>query len=153
MAEPSRWISDDFADDQAVSFRRAGERSIAADQAGADVRRCLRQQFGRGVAEAALIEEEEVEAGEVWCDQGELLAQRRLRQAQCSRDGKPAGLDVEQHERAVVGATGEIKAGYELQRRQAHKISAAASSLARYATCGSCCGDRSRACEEQEDET
>ena len=25
--------------------------------------------------------------------------------------GEPAGLDVEEHERAVVGATGEIKAG------------------------------------------
>src|SRR3954452_1110982 len=45
-----------FANDQAVSFRRAGERAIAADQADADVRRCLRQQLGSGIAEAALIE-------------------------------------------------------------------------------------------------
>ena len=44
-------------------------------------------------------------------DEGELLAQRRLRQAQCSRDGEPVRRGVEEHERAVVGATGEIKAG------------------------------------------
>ena len=42
------------------------------------MRRCLRQQFGRGVAEAALIEEEEVEAGEVRRDHRELLAQRSV---------------------------------------------------------------------------
>ena len=71
-----------LADDQAVSLSRAGERAIAADQADADVRRCFRQQFRGGVAEAALIEDEEVEAGEVRGDQGELLAQRSLRQAQ-----------------------------------------------------------------------
>ena len=76
-------------DDQAVSLHRARERAIAADQADADVRRCSRQQFRGGVAEAALIEDEEVEAGEVRCDKGELLAQGRLRQAQCSRDGEP----------------------------------------------------------------
>ena len=70
-----------LANDQAVSLHRAGERSIAADQADADMRRCFRQQFGSGVAEAALIEEEEVEAGKVRCDQSELLAQRSLRQA------------------------------------------------------------------------
>ena len=58
-----------LADDQAVSLRRAGERAIAADQADADVRRCFRQQFRGGVAEAALIEDEEVEPGEVRCDQ------------------------------------------------------------------------------------
>ena len=46
-----------LADDQAVSLRRAGEWAIAADQADADMRRCLRQQFRSGVAEAALIEE------------------------------------------------------------------------------------------------
>ncbi len=70
-----------LADDQAVSLRRAGERAIAADEADADVRRCFRQQLRGGVAKAALIEDEEVEPGEVWCDQGELLAQRSLRQA------------------------------------------------------------------------
>ena len=59
-----------LANDQPVSLRRAGERAIAADQADADVRRCLRQQFRSGVAEAALIEDEEVEPGEVRCDQG-----------------------------------------------------------------------------------
>ena len=75
------------------------------------MRRCLWQQFRSGVAEAALIEDEEVEAGEVRCDQGELLAQRRLRQAQRSADGEPVGLDVEEHERAVVGPTGKIEAG------------------------------------------
>ena len=100
-----------LADDQAISLRRAGERAIAADQADADMRRCFRQQLRSGVAEAALIEDEEVEAGEVRCDQGELLAQRRLRQAQCSRDGEPVGLDVEEHERAVVAPAGEIEAG------------------------------------------
>ena len=92
-------------------MRRAGERSIAADQADADVRRCLWQQFCSGIAEAALIEDEEVEPGEVRCDQSELLAQRSLRQAQRSPDGEPVGPDVEEHERAVVGATGKIKAG------------------------------------------
>ena len=100
-----------LADDQAVSLRRAGERAIAADQADAYVRRCLWQQFCRGVAEAALIEDEEVEAGEVRCDQGELLAQRRLRQAQRRADGEPVSLDVEEHERAVVAPAGEIEAG------------------------------------------
>ena len=104
-----------LADDQAVSLRRAGERAIAADQADADVRRCFRQQFRSGVAEAALIEDEEVEAGEVRCDQGELLAQRRLRQAQRRADGEPVGLDVEEHERAVVAPAGEIETGDELQ--------------------------------------
>ena len=104
-----------LADDQAVSLRRAGERAIAADQADADVRRCFRQQFRSGVAEAALIEDEEVEAGEVRCDQGELLAQRSLRQAQRGADGEPVGLDVEEHERAVVAPAGEIEAGDKLQ--------------------------------------
>ena len=104
-----------LANDQAVSLRRAGERSIAADQADADVRRCFRQQFCSGVAEAALIEDEEVEPGEVRRDQGELLAQRSLRQAQRGADGEPVGLDVEEHERAVVAPAGEIEAGDELQ--------------------------------------
>ena len=98
-----------LADDQAVSLHRAGERAIAADQADADVRRCSRQQFRGGVAEATLIEDEEVEAGEVRCNEGELLAQGRLRQAQCSRDGEPVGLDVEEHEGAVVASTGDIE--------------------------------------------
>jgi hypothetical protein len=44
-----------------------------------------RQQFRRGVAEAALIEVE-VKPGEMRCE-GELLAQRSLRQAQCYGDG------------------------------------------------------------------
>src|SRR5215203_6216385 len=65
------------------------------------MRRCLRQQLCSGIAKAALIEEEEVEAGEVRCDQGELLAQRSLRQAQRSRDGEPVNLDVEEHERTL----------------------------------------------------
>ena len=92
-------------------MRRAGERAIAADQADADMRRCFRQQFCGGIAEAALIEDEEVEPGEVRCDQGELLAQRSLRQAQRSSDGEPVSLDVEEHERAVVTSAGEIEAG------------------------------------------
>ena len=29
----------------------------------------------------------------------------------CSRDGEPVGLDVEEHERAVVAPAGEIEAG------------------------------------------
>ena len=70
-----------LTDDQPVSLRRADERAIAADQADANVRRCFRQQFCCGVAEATLIEDEEVDAGEVRCDEGELLAQWRLRQA------------------------------------------------------------------------
>ena len=100
-----------LADDQAVSLRRAGERAIAADQADAEVRRCLRQQLRGGVAEAALIEDEEVEPGEVRCDQGELLAQRRLRQAQCSRDGEPADHTCKEHQRAKVAPTGKIETG------------------------------------------
>jgi hypothetical protein len=75
------------------------------------MRRCLRQQFRGGVAEAALIEDEEVEAGEVWCDQGELLPQGRLRQAQRGADGEPTGLDIEEHERAMVTTAGEVEAG------------------------------------------
>ena len=97
MAAPSRWISHDLP---AInrSLRRAGKRAIAADQADANVRRCFREKFCSGVAEAALIEDQEVEPGEVRPDQGELLAQWRLGQAQCSRDGEPVGLDVEEHE-------------------------------------------------------
>ena len=76
------------------------------------MRRGGRQQFRRSVAEAALIEDEEVEAGDARCDQGELLAQRCLRQAQCSRDGEPIGCDVEKHKGAVVASAGEIEAGY-----------------------------------------
>ena len=68
-----------LADDQPVSLRRAGEWAIAADQANADVRRCFRQQLGSGVAKTTLIEDEEVEADEVRCDDSELLAQRSLR--------------------------------------------------------------------------
>ena len=75
------------------------------------MRRCSRQQFRRRIAEAALIEDEEVEPGEVRRDQRELFAQRNLRQAQRRTDGEPVGLDVEEHEGAMVGATGEIKAG------------------------------------------
>ena len=71
---------------------------MTGDQASADVRRCFRQQFRGDIAEAALIEDEEVEPSEVRCDQGELLAQWRLGLAQCSRDGEPVGLDVEEHE-------------------------------------------------------
>ena len=65
-------------------------------------------------ADAALIENEEVEAGEERCDQGELLPQWSLRQAQRRADGEPAGRNVEEHEGAMVGATGEIETGDEL---------------------------------------
>ena len=99
-----------LANDQAVSLRRAGERAIAADEADAYVRRCLWQQLCSGVAEATLIEDEEVEPGEVRCDQGELLPQRRLRQAQHSADGEPARRDVKEQERAMIASTGEIEA-------------------------------------------
>jgi len=100
-----------LTDDQAVAVRPAGEWAIAADEADAHVRRRFRQQFRGGVAEAALIEDEEVEAGEVWCDQGELLSQRSLRQAQRRADGEPVSLGVEEQERAVVAPAGEIEAG------------------------------------------
>src|SRR4051794_513012 len=56
-----------LANDQAVSVRRAGQPAIAADQADTDVRRCLREKLCGNVAEAALIEDEEVEPGEVRC--------------------------------------------------------------------------------------
>jgi hypothetical protein len=100
-----------LANNQAVSLRWADERSIAADQADTNASWVFRQQFCSGVAEAALIEDEEVEPGEVRRDQRELFAQRSLRQAKRRTDGEPAGLVREEHERAVVGATGEIKAG------------------------------------------
>ena len=95
-------------------MRLAGKRAIAADKADADMRRCFRQQFRRGVAKATLIKNQEVEPGEVRCDQSELLSQRRLRQAQCSRDDEPVRLDVEEHEGAVVASTREVETGYEL---------------------------------------
>ena len=60
--------------------------------------------------------------------------QRSLRQAQSCRDGEPAGLDVEQHERAVVTPAGEIEAGNQLQMRQAHKTSTAPRSDRRWLT-------------------
>ena len=104
-----------FPDDQAIALRRAGERAIAADEADAHVRRCLRQQLGSGVAKATLIKDQDVEACEVRCDEGELLAQRRLRQAYCSRDGESVRCDVEEHERAVVAPAGKIETGDELQ--------------------------------------
>ena len=47
----------------------------------------------------------------MWRDQAELLAQRSLRQAQRRADGEPVGLDVEEHEGAVVASTGKIEAG------------------------------------------
>ena len=100
-----------LADDEPVSLRRAGEWAIAAEETNANVRWCLREKLCSGVADAALIEDEEIEPGEVRCDQGELLPQGCLRQAQRRTDGEPAGFDVEEHERAVVGATGEIKSG------------------------------------------
>ena len=67
MTVPSRWISHDLPN-QASPSSRTGERAIAADEADADVRRCLWQQLCSGVAEAALIEDQEVEPGEVRCD-------------------------------------------------------------------------------------
>ena len=51
-----------LANDQAVAACRADERAVAADEANTEVRRCLRQKLCGGIAEAALIEEEEVEA-------------------------------------------------------------------------------------------
>src|SRR5215207_1526336 len=104
-----------FPDDQAIALRRAGERAIAADEADAHVRRCLRQQLGSGVAKATLIKDQDVEACEVRCDERELLAQRRLRQAYCSRDGESVRCDVEEHERAVVAPAGKLETGDELQ--------------------------------------
>ena len=100
MAAPSRWISHDFPTINRSPLP-AGERAIAADEADADMRRCFRQQFRSGVAKATLIEDEEVEAGEVWCDQSELLSQRSLRQAQRRTDDEPVRLGVQEHERAM----------------------------------------------------
>jgi hypothetical protein len=100
-----------LSEDQSVPSRQARERSITGDQASADVRRCFRQQFSGDIAEAALVEDEEVEAGEVRFKEGELLTQGSLRQAQRRTDGEPIGLGVEEHKRAVVAPAGEIKAG------------------------------------------
>jgi hypothetical protein len=100
-----------FPDDQAIAACRAGEWAIARDEADADVRWRFRQQLCSGVAKAALIEDEEVEAGEVRCDQGELLPQQSLRQAQRGADDEPVRLGVEEHERAKVAPTGKIEAG------------------------------------------
>ena len=99
-----------LTDDQAVALHRAREWAIAAEQADAHVRRCFWQQFRGSIAEAALIEDEEVEPGEVWCNHCELLAQRSLRQAQCSRDGEPLRRGVEEQEGAVVTPAGEVEA-------------------------------------------
>jgi hypothetical protein len=109
MAVPSRWISHVLPTDQPVSLSRTGERAIPADEADANVRRGFRQHFAGSVAEAALIEDEEVEAGEVRRDQRELFAQGSLRQAQRGVDGEPVSLDVEEHEGAVVAPAGEVK--------------------------------------------
>ena len=62
-----------------------------------------------------MIEDEEVEPGEVRCHQGELLAQRSLRQAQCGGDGEPIAPNVEEHARAVIAPTGKIEAGYRIE--------------------------------------
>jgi hypothetical protein len=112
-----------LADDQAIAEGRAGEWALAADEADTDMRRGGRQQFRGGVAEAALVENEEVEPSEVRRNQSELLAQRSLRKAHCCSDGEPVRLDVEEHERAVVASAREIEAGNQLQRRQAHETS------------------------------
>ena len=85
----------------------------------------FRQQFRSGVAKATLIEDEEVDAGEARRDQGELLAQRRLRQAQRGADGEPVGPNVEEHERAVVAAAGEIETSDENAIMRAHTLSGA----------------------------
>jgi hypothetical protein len=100
-----------LADDQAVSLSRAGEWAIAGDQADADVRRCFREKLRGSVAEAALIEDQEVEPSKVRGDQAELLAQRSLRQAQRRADGEPISLDIEEYERAVIATAGEVKTG------------------------------------------
>jgi hypothetical protein len=66
-----------LANNQAVSLSRSGNRAVAADQADADMRRCFRQQFRGGVAEAALIKDQDVEPGEARCrDTGKRLADR-----------------------------------------------------------------------------
>ena len=58
-------------------------------------------------------------------DQAELLAQRRLRQAQRRADGEPVGLDVEEHKRAVVTSAGEIETSDENAIMRAHTLSGA----------------------------
>ena len=52
-----------LTDDQTVAMGRLRKRTIAANQADANVRRFARQQFRGGVAEAALIEDEEAPGG------------------------------------------------------------------------------------------
>ena len=47
---------------------------IAGEEADADMRRCFRHQFRGDIAEAALIEDEEVEPTEVRCDSATVLA-------------------------------------------------------------------------------
>ena len=96
-----------LANDQAVLFTprgRFGQRSRCRATPTCGVVSAAIS--AAGIAEAALIENEEVEAGEVRCDEGELLAQRNLRQAQRSRDGEPVSLDVEEHEGAVGDSGG-----------------------------------------------
>jgi hypothetical protein len=114
MAVPSRWISHDLPMTKRSPCAERASGAIAADQADADVRRCLRQQFRGSVAEATLVKDEEVEASEMRRDPAELLAQRSLRQAQSCGDGESLGLDGEQHERAVVASSGDIQTGDEL---------------------------------------
>ena len=108
MARPSRWISHDFP-----TTRRSplGERASGRSPPIRHTPTCGGVFGSSGVAEAALIEDEEVEPGEVWSDQGELLPQGGLRQAQRSRDGEPVRRGVEEHEGAVIAPACQIEAG------------------------------------------
>ena len=72
-----------------------------------------------------MIKDEEVEPGEVWCEQGELLTQRRLRQAQRRAEAEPVGLSVEEHEGAVITSAGEIETSDENAIKRAHTLSGA----------------------------
>ena len=58
---------------------------------------------------------EEVEPGEVRCDESELLAQGSLGQTTRCADGEPVGRDVENHQRAVITPKGKGEAGNQLQ--------------------------------------
>ena len=89
-----------------------------------------------------MIKDQYVDPGEARCAQGELLAQRRLRQAQRGADGEPVALDVEEHERTVVAPAARSRPATSFRGGRRMNLCggigmSAANTLARYATCGS----------------
>jgi hypothetical protein len=100
-----------LTDDEPVASGRASGQPIGADQTHTHMRRLARQQLDADVAKPTLIKGKKVETGKVWSDERELFAQGSLRQAQRCADCEAVWLDVEEHERAVVTAAGEIETG------------------------------------------